>query len=174
LFDSLDSGARVGLDPTVHSAYAVNRMSDWLKQKTEAGGKELHIQLMDNNPVDHIWAQDEISPRPQKPNGPVRIHELQFAGVSVGDKLTRIRLALDPSIDPNNPETPKAGAQSVADALVSASLDEIAYIFNIRGKDVPCNTVTVAYSMVTQKEALLFIDEVSLRVCLFLVVSCFM
>jgi Creatinase/Prolidase N-terminal domain len=37
-----------------------------------------------------------------------------------------------------------------AHALVSTSLDEIAWIFNLRGSDVPCNPVSVSYSVVTK------------------------
>ena len=44
-------------------------------------------------------------------------------------------------------------------ALVSASLDEIAWMYNIRGSDVPCNQVSVAYAVVTGTNAWLFIDE---------------
>ena len=32
-------------------------------------------------------------------------------------------------------------------------------MYNIRGSDVPCNPVTVAYAVVTQAGASLFIDE---------------
>ena len=49
--------------------------------------------------------------------------------------------------------------QNHAVALVSASLDEIAWMYNIRGSDVPCNQVSVAYAVVTGTNAWLFIDE---------------
>ncbi len=137
----------------MHSAYAVNQMSDWLLKKKDT--KDIQIQLLDYNLVDSIWDSDDSNKkRPLAPSGPVRIHDLKFAGMTVEDKLLSIRQALSPGKRDEKKDT-----TAVASALVSCSLDEIAYIYNIRGKDVPCNTVTVAYSMISQDEAYLFIDK---------------
>ena len=37
-----------------------------------------------------------------------------------------------------------------AHVLVSTSLDEIAWVFNIRGSDVPCNPVSVSYAVIAR------------------------
>lgn len=51
--------------------------------------------------------------------------------------------------------TRKAGA----DAILLAALDEIAWIFNIRGSDVHCNPVAIAYAYIDEERRILFIDE---------------
>ena len=48
--------------------------------------------------------------------------------------------------------------QADAAALVVASLDEVAWLFNVRGCDVPCNPVGVAYAAVAADGAWLFVD----------------
>jgi len=35
------------------------------------------------------------------------------------------------------------------DALVVTSLDEVAWLLNLRGNDVPCNPIFLAYILVT-------------------------
>ena len=42
--------------------------------------------------------------------------------------------------------------------MVVASLDEVAWLFNVRGCDVPCNPVGVAYAAVAADGAWLFVD----------------
>ena len=46
-----------------------------------------------------------------------------------------------------------------ADALAISALDEVAWLFNIRGGDVPYNPVCIAYAFVTQEEAVLFLPK---------------
>lgn len=44
-------------------------------------------------------------------------------------------------------------------ALLVTALDEIAWLLNLRGRDVDCNPVFVAYALVLQEEVLLFVDQ---------------
>ena len=46
-----------------------------------------------------------------------------------------------------------------AHATVISMLDEVAWLYNIRGGDVPCNPVSICYAVVTAEKAHLFIDE---------------
>ncbi|MFR8252736.1 MAG: aminopeptidase P family N-terminal domain-containing protein [Parasutterella sp.] len=47
-----------------------------------------------------------------------------------------------------------------ADYLLTSKLDDIAWIFNLRGSDVPDNPVFYAYSLIPAKgNATLFINE---------------
>ena len=80
--------------------------------------------------------------------GLVRVHPQNFAGKNLQTKLEDIRKNL---------------REKKAHALVSTSLDEIAWMFNMRGSDVPCNPVTVAYAIITTEEAFLFIDDRKLQ-----------
>jgi hypothetical protein len=42
---------------------------------------------------------------------------------------------------------------------VVSALDEIAWLFNLRGSDIECNPVFFSYAIITQDEALLYIDQ---------------
>ena len=82
--------------------------------------------------------------RPALIHHPVWILSEEYAGESVEEKLTRVR-----------EEMKKEGAG----VHVLASLDDIAWLYNIRGNDVECCPVVLAYTMVTRDRALLFAEE---------------
>ena len=69
---------------------------------------------------------------------------MEHAGEPCRDKLERIRAALK--------------ARHACGMLVSA-LDDIAWTLNMRGTDVHCNPVFVAYLMIEPERATLFIDK---------------
>lgn len=85
-----------------------------------------------------IWTD-----RPAIPDAPVVIHPLEYAGEDVSSKLCRIRQAL---------------AELQADATLVTTLDDIAWTLNLRGSDVHCNPVFVAYLLITANGATLFVD----------------
>jgi len=133
LAETLPSGAVVAVDPFVHSAADFKKLSEALSPKN------IKLITVSENPVDSVWVN-----RPAAPQGLLRVHDIAYAGVSVTDKLKDLRKKLQ--------EKKVAG-------IVSASLDEIAWLYNIRGADVPCNPVSVSYSLVTNDAAFLFIDS---------------
>jgi Xaa-Pro aminopeptidase len=89
--------------------------------------------------VDSMWPA-----RPAVPRQPVVLHPLALSGESAGGKLQRFRAAV---LD--------AGAQSA----VVAALDQIAWLFNLRGSDIACNPVFFAYALVTSADAFLFLGR---------------
>lgn len=89
--------------------------------------------------IDSIWQE-----RPEMPAGKVRILPMELAGEGVMDKLFKIREELK---------------RSRLDSCFVSTLDDIMWIFNIRGEDVECNPVAFAYAYITQKKAVLFIQE---------------
>lgn len=46
--------------------------------------------------------------------------------------------------------------------LVLSKLDDIMWLFNLRGKDVECNPVALSYSIITAKECFLFLQKAAL------------
>ena len=42
--------------------------------------------------------------------------------------------------------------------VVVSALDEIAWLFNLRGSDVECNPVFYSYAVVTESEAILYVE----------------
>ncbi len=92
--------------------------------------------------VDVLWAD-----RPPLSTKPARLHPVEYAGRSAADKLQEIRAAMQ--------------AQG-AEAYLIASLDDIAWLFNVRGNDMPMCPVLTAYALVEQEAATLFVDEAKL------------
>ncbi len=83
--------------------------------------------------------------RPALPSHPVfLLDEKKYAGEVVGDKLTRLRRVMK-----------EHGCRYYA----SSKLDEIMWLFNIRGGDVECNPVALSYTFVTEDGAYLFIQK---------------
>ena len=64
--------------------------------------------------MDAVWGDD----RPAFPTAPLRVHAAAFAGKSVEDKLADIREELE---------------SGDVDYLVVSPLDEVAWLFNVRG-----------------------------------------
>ena len=93
----------------------------------------------DFDPLEVIWKD-----RPSIPKNKIEIQPLKFAGETVASKLERIR---------------KAIAKQQADGILVSALDEIAWTLNLRGNDVHCNPVFVAYLLIKTTKATLFIDS---------------
>lgn len=82
--------------------------------------------------------------RPALIHHPVFVLSEEYAGESVEEKLTRVREEM---------KKEEAGIHLLA------SLDDIAWLYNIRSNDVECCPVVLAYTMVTKDRALLFAEE---------------
>lgn len=97
------------------------------------------------NLVDAVWID-----RPPRPENPVIVHPLEFAGRSVNDKVADIRGML------------KSGKDK-AHGVILNMLDEVAWLFNLRGSDIPYNPVFFGYGIVTLDDATLFVDSVKVN-----------
>jgi Xaa-Pro aminopeptidase len=87
--------------------------------------------------------------RPALPNAPVVEHPAMFAGTPRADKFDKLRSALR--------------KQHATHHLVS-SLDDIAWLTNLRGSDVECNPVFLAHLLIeTEGSATLFVDRTKLN-----------
>lgn len=81
--------------------------------------------------------------RPELSKEPILLHDVKYAGEEAADKIAKV-LA----------NARKAGA----DAAFISALDEIAWILNIRGRDVTNNPVATCYLYVNADGAILLID----------------
>ena len=131
LKSELTGNDRVGIDGNVYTA----KEALSLKSELEANNITLVTSF---DPFETIWTD-----RPPLPKNPVSLFPVEFAGESTRQKIARV-LA----------EAEKAGADSV---WISA-LDTVAWLFNIRGADVPYNPVVVAHAMVSRNDNILFVD----------------
>jgi Xaa-Pro aminopeptidase len=128
----LGAGDAVGVDPKVISVEEARRLTEKLE------GKGIALRFVEENLVDLLWED-----RPSMPADPVFAQPEALAGESVASKLSRVQ-----------EEMVKEGA----DAHVVPTLDGVAWLFNLRGTDVPFNPVFVGYGMVTRRAAVLFVD----------------
>lgn len=123
---------RVGIDPLVHH-YA------WVSRVLEL---DIHLVPLPEavaHPVDRIWG----AKRPSLPTNPVRVHPLEYAGQSTAEKISAIRQKMSEGVD----------------GVFVSMLDEVAWLFNIRGEDIPHCPVVLAYGLVPREgDALLFVD----------------
>lgn len=131
-----DRDPYVGIDGSVCSAAMVMELTKELRSQ---GGIALHTSL---DPLARIWKD-----RPSLPDSKVVIHPLEYSGESCASKLERIRAAL---------------CQKHAGGMLVAALDDIAWVLNLRGSDVHCNPVFVAYLLIEPKKATLFINQTKL------------
>lgn len=134
LNDVLPPGGRVGIDPFLFSSDAAEELKQGIAKKNH----EL-VFLYDKNLVDEIWKES----RPQPPNKPIRVHELKYAGTDVASKLLSLRSEL---------------VEAGSSAIVISMLDEVAWLLNLRGSDVPHSPVMYAYLIVEIDKAKLFVD----------------
>ncbi|MCI8864636.1 MAG: aminopeptidase P family protein [Lachnospiraceae bacterium] len=87
--------------------------------------------------IGHIWED-----RPPLPQGQVWVLEEKYAGQPAEEKIAQLR------------EEMKTYNATVH---ILTTLDDIAWLFNIRGGDIPCNPVPLSYMAITMEEIFLFI-----------------
>ena len=126
-------GAQVGVDGTVNSAVEVESLIGELRAN---GGMTVRTNF---DPLQQVWHD-----RPEIPLTPLEVHPLEYAGETVARKLERIRAAL---------------RQWHAEGMLVSALDDIAWTLNLRGGDVHCNPVFVAYLVIGADSATLFVDS---------------
>lgn len=135
--NNLKKGDALGFDPWLLTADQAERFT---AACAKVGAKLVPVTP---NPIDTIWER-----QPKRPTASLSVQPLQFAGQSVADKLAMISKLLG-----------KAGV----DATVLTQPDSVAWVFNIRGHDVPYTPVVLAYAILKKRgKAELFIDKAKL------------
>ncbi len=89
--------------------------------------------------VNDIW-KDRCS----LPTEKAFLLDIEYSGESFSDKLSRIRSVMK---------------EKKATTHILASLDDIAWLFNIRGRDVKSNPVVLSYAIIGIDSVYLFIDK---------------
>lgn len=118
---NLNEGQRIGFDAWLHSqaqAASFARACDYCG-----------VYLVNSvNLVDALWHE-----RPPTPCEPVVSHSLKYAGQRSADKLAAVAALVE---------------ENGADATVISATDSVAWLFNLRGSDIPYNPVFGAYALV--------------------------
>lgn len=132
LADVLHEGSVVGLDGNVFSIHMVRRMEKDLAAKSI-------VFKMNQDLIGELWED-----RPEIPTGSMYTHDVKYAGKSRVDKLNEVR---------------KEMKNIGANYYILTSLDDIAWLLNIRGSDVPNNPVVISNVIVAEHTCYLFIDS---------------
>ncbi|KAL6876039.1 X-prolyl aminopeptidase [Trichoderma longibrachiatum] len=128
-------GKTVAVDSTLVTASIAKKLAEKIRK---SGGSDL--VPLDVNLVDAVWADD----RPARPQQRITVLSEKFAGKSVQSKLSDVFSELEKKRSPG---------------LFISMLDEVAWLFNLRGNDIPYNPVFFSYAVITPKEAALYVDE---------------
>ncbi|PWG81907.1 Xaa-Pro aminopeptidase [Pararcticibacter amylolyticus] len=130
LFEKLPEGAVVGFDEALLSVNLGKKLKNDLSSK--------RITLKNADLLSSVWLN-----RPALPSGKAFMIKDEDAGQSVNSKLESVRTELK-------------GLKS--DYLFISALDEVAWVFNLRGHDVPFNPVVLSFALIGAGSATLFID----------------
>ncbi|XP_068653740.1 aminopeptidase P1 isoform X2 [Aristolochia californica] len=131
--DNLPTEAVIGIDPWCISVDAAQRWERAFSKKNQK------LCQLSTNLVDQVWKN-----RPLPKIQPVIVQSLEFAGRPVAEKLKDLRLKL---------------IQEKASGMVIVTLDEVAWLYNIRGNDVSYCPVVHAFAIVTLDSAFLYVDK---------------
>jgi len=129
----LAPGDRLGYDPRLHTVAEVKGL---VKCVEGAGAALLPVEP---NPLAALWTD-----RPVQPPRAITLQPLAFAGVEAVAKIAAIQEKL---------------VRDKQDAVVLAALDSIAWLFNIRGSDLPHTPFVLSHAIVpAEGKPQLFID----------------
>ncbi|UTC65476.1 aminopeptidase P family protein [Treponema sp. OMZ 788] len=127
---NLKKGEKLGMDGKVVAVSTFDSMEKDLEG----------IELITNiDLIGEIWEN-----RPKAVLSEAFILEEKYTGKSAKEKIEEVRSML---------------AERKADSTVIGALEDVCYLFNVRGRDVRCNPVVTAYAIVDKARAIIFIDS---------------
>ncbi|HFL3238070.1 TPA: aminopeptidase P family protein [Clostridioides difficile] len=136
LYKNIPEGGTLGFDGRVISA----REGATLAEKLSKKGIKIEYQY---DLIDSTWPD-----RPALSDSKAFLLDVKYCGESFSSKLARLREKM---------------SEKGTSTHVITTLDDIAWLFNIRGGDVKYNPVVLSYAVITLKEVYLFVDESKLN-----------
>ncbi len=132
LNEKLPQNSKIAFDGKVFPLALVEKMNASFTRK--------HF-ILDSNVdlVNILWEN-----RPSIPQEEIFLHDVKYAGKSRTEKLNDLRDEMK---------------KTEFDYQIISSLDDIAWLFNIRGKDIPFVPLAISYALISQESAVLFIDK---------------
>ena len=132
LVDSIPKDSRLGFDGKVICAKEGQNLANKLEFKNIS--IEYNCDLVNN-----VWEE-----RCSLPNKKAFLLGIEYTGASFSEKLSRVREAMK---------------EKKATTHIITSLDDIAWLFNIRGGDIKSNPVVLSYAVIELNNVYLFVDE---------------
>ncbi|KAI9791968.1 MAG: hypothetical protein M1816_003237 [Peltula sp. TS41687] len=133
--EQAEGGKNVGVDPTVITAPDARKLNEKIKKKGGVG-----LVSVTGNLVDRVWGDK----RPPRPAEKVHVLGLEYTGKPFEDKLEDLRKEL---------------AKNKSPGFIVSMLDEVAWLYNLRGNDIPYNPVFYSYAIITPDSASLYVDS---------------
>ncbi len=131
---NLPEGTRIGFDPWLHTIGEVKTLHKAVEKIRGA------LVALIKNPVDEIWTD-----QPAPPLEPVSIQPDEYAGVLAKTKIADMAKAL---------------ADAKADATILTDPASLAWLFNIRGNDVPHSPFVLGFALVKASgEPVVYVDK---------------
>ncbi len=130
--DETSVGGVIGFDGRTMSYESAKQLIELVKYKNISLRCDLDL-------VGEIWPD-----RPSLPKGIIFVHEERFCGKSHVDKLNQVREKMK---------------KDNADTYIISSLDDIAWLFNLRGDDIKNCTLFASYAVIDEHKATLFVDK---------------
>jgi len=128
------AGLKIGFDPWLHTLAEIDHLNQVMRQ---VGGD---LSAVAHNLVDLIWED-----QPAAPCAPVSIQPLTLAGQEARDKIEMMDVKME-----------EAGA----DAALLTDPSSIAWVFNIRGRDVSNTPLPLSFALLRRaSKPLLFMDK---------------
>lgn len=134
LIKTLPPKSRVGVDPQLCTAEAAKRFAEKLAEHGH------QLVAVSDNLVDAVWGND----RPARASNPVFTLPVKWTGKPVSAKLE---------------DAVKFVESKKCMALVVTELDEIAWLFNLRGSDIQFNPVFYAFAVVQKQQVTLYVEK---------------
>lgn len=132
LKNNMEAGSSVGVDGSTISIFDFHDMEKALKEKK--------ITLSATGDYfDKVWTQ-----RPALPFSKCVSMADEYAGFTRSAKINFVRLKM---------------RQKGVDWTFISSIDDIAWLTNLRGDDIPCNPVFISYAFISFDKAVLFVDK---------------
>ncbi len=132
IVENLPENSRVGCDGMLFTVGQVRSMQELFK------AKKITLEYTEDL-VKEIWTED----RPKVPQTRIFEHKVEYAGKTRSEKIAAVREKM---------------ILQKADYHLVSTLDDVAWTFNLRGRDVECNPVFYAYAVIGQEQSFLFID----------------
>lgn len=128
----LDEDATIGLDGRLFSIEQIENLKKELKRKNIIIDPSKDL-------IDEVWDD-----RPGLPEEAIFVHELKYAGKKIEEKINQVREKME---------------KKFIDINIISSLDDIAWLFNLRGNDVSNNPVFLSYALISKEEIYLYVNE---------------
>ncbi|NLL82169.1 MAG: aminopeptidase P family protein [Tissierellia bacterium] len=128
----LSDGDRLAYDGKVFAQSSVEKL------QKELNDKKINL-IGEYDLIGEIWTD-----RPEFPSSKIFTLETRIAGKSPKEKIREVRERL---------------RENKIDYLLLGSLDDIAWLYNIRGSDIKHNPVVISYALLSKEKAFLFVDK---------------